>query len=222
MVYITGDVHGDITRFRKGKLRWLGKKDTLIILGDFGFIWSDSPQEKEAIAWLAKRKYTILFLDGTHENFDLLYEYPVGEFAGGKARHIAGNLYHACRGSIFTIEGKKYLCFGGGESTDQEDREMGVNWWKEEMPSKQDMIACVQNLEAHDYTVDYVLTHDAPSKLLNFNIVKQSEESELHRFLDKVLLKINYRKWYFGRYHKDTVFTPKAEGVFLQVIPMKD
>ncbi len=222
MVYITGDVHGDLTRFRKGKLRWLRKGDTLIILGDFGFIWNGDKQEKEALVWLAKRKYTILFLDGTHENFDLLGEFPTSEYCGGKLQQIVGNLYHACRGSVFTIEGKKYLCFGGGESLDQEEREVGINWWKEEMPSKQDMIHCVTNLEAHDYKVDYVLTHDAPSKMLNFNIVKQSEESELQRFLDKILLKIEYKKWYFGRYHKDTAFTPKSECVFLGVIPMKD
>lgn len=222
MIYTTGDVHGDITRFKKGKLRWLGKKDTLIILGDFGFIWDGAKEEREALVWLAKRKYKILFLDGTHENFDLLSQFPTEEIFGGKAQHVAGNLYHACRGSVFTIEGKKLLCFGGGESTDQEDREIGINWWREEMPSKQEMIDCVQNLEAHDYTVDYVLTHDAPSKLLDFSIVKQSEESELHRFLDKVLLKTTYKKWLFGRYHKDIAFTPKSECVFLGVLPLKD
>ncbi len=222
MIYLTGDIHGDITRFRKGKLRWLGQKDTLFILGDFGFIWDGSKQEREALVWLAKRKYNIIFLDGTHENFDLLAQFPTEEVFGGKAQRIAGNLYHACRGSIFTIEGKRLLCFGGGESLDQEEREAGINWWKEEMPSKEEMIDCVQNLEAIDYAVDYVLTHEAPSKLLDFSIVKQSEENELHRFLDKVLLKTTYRKWFFGRYHKDTAFTPKAECVFLRVIPLKD
>ena len=36
MVYLTGDTHGDIQRFKQGKLRWLGKKDTVVVLGDFG------------------------------------------------------------------------------------------------------------------------------------------------------------------------------------------
>ena len=26
MVYLTGDTHGDIDRFKHGKLRWLGKQ----------------------------------------------------------------------------------------------------------------------------------------------------------------------------------------------------
>ena len=33
MVYLTGDIHGDIQRFKQGKLRWLGKKDTVVVLG---------------------------------------------------------------------------------------------------------------------------------------------------------------------------------------------
>ncbi len=45
-------------------------------------------------------------------------------------------------------EGKKYLCFGVAESPDREEREPGVNWWKQEMPSDEEYAACEQNLEA--------------------------------------------------------------------------
>ena len=31
MVYLTGDTHGDIDRFKHGKLRWLGKRDTVVV-----------------------------------------------------------------------------------------------------------------------------------------------------------------------------------------------
>ena len=44
MVYLTGDIHGDIQRFKQGKLRWLGKKDTVVVLGDFGFVWDGSAE----------------------------------------------------------------------------------------------------------------------------------------------------------------------------------
>ena len=46
MVYLTGDTHGDIQRFKQGKLRWLGKKDTVVVLGDFGFVWDGSAAER--------------------------------------------------------------------------------------------------------------------------------------------------------------------------------
>ena len=72
MVYLTGDTHGDIQRFKQGKLRWLGKKDTVVVLGDFGFVWDGSAAERKRLDWLRKRPYTLLFLDGAHENYDLL------------------------------------------------------------------------------------------------------------------------------------------------------
>ena len=55
MVYLTGDTHGDIQRFKQGKLRWLGKKDTVVVLGDFGFVWDGSA----AISASAVRKVRI-------------------------------------------------------------------------------------------------------------------------------------------------------------------
>ena len=71
---------------------------------------------------------------------------------------LGGNVYHVCRGSVLELEGKSYLCFGGAESQDKDDREPGVNWWKQEMPSDEEYDTCRRNLEAVDYKVDYVLT----------------------------------------------------------------
>ena len=78
MVYLTGDTHGDIDRFKHGKLRWLGKRDTVVVLGDFGFVWDGSKEEQKKLDWLRKRPYILLFLDGSHENYDLLTQYPTG------------------------------------------------------------------------------------------------------------------------------------------------
>ena len=141
MVYLTGDTHGDIDRFKHGKLRWLGKRDTVVVLGDFGFVWDDSKEEQKKLDWLRKRPYTLLFLDGSHENYDLLKQYPTEERFGGKVQALGGNVYHVCRGSVLELENKKYLCFGGAESQDVEDREPGVNWWREEMPSEEEYAA---------------------------------------------------------------------------------
>ena len=160
MVYLTGDTHGDIQRFKQGKLRWLGKKDIVVVLGDFGFVWDGSAAERKRLDWLRKRPYTILFLDGSHENYDLLAQYPETELFGGRVQSLGGNVYHVCRGSVLELEGKTYLCFGGAESQDKDDREPGVNWWKQEMPSDEEYDTCRRNLETVDYKVDYVLTHD--------------------------------------------------------------
>ncbi len=115
------DTHGDIDRFKHGKLRWLGKRDTVVVLGDFGFVWDGSKEEQKKLDWLRKRPYTLLFLDGSHENYDLLKQYPTEERFGGKVQALGGNVYHVCRGSVLELENKKYLCFGGAESQDVED-----------------------------------------------------------------------------------------------------
>lgn len=74
MVYITGDTHGDLSMFKNPKLKKLTDDDILIICGDFGFLWDGSEKEKKAIQALCKKKYTICFVDGAHENFDMLSE----------------------------------------------------------------------------------------------------------------------------------------------------
>ena len=188
MVYLTGDTHGELDRFKHGKLRWLGKRDVVLVLGDFGFVWDGSKAEQKKLDWLRKRPYTLLFLDGSHENYDLLAQYPTVELFGGKVQALGGNVYHVCRGSVLELEGKKYLCFGGAESPDKEDREAGVNWWPQEMPSDEEYAAC--------------------------------EANRLHLFLDKILLRLTYTKWFFGCYHKDVQLSTKSRCVFCDVVCM--
>ena len=110
MIYVTGDTHGQIDRFKEKPVAGLKKGDTLIVLGDFGFLWDDSRQEKKNRHWLSKRRYKILFIDGCHENFDLLAQYPTEDFMGGKAKHIEGNLWYILRGSVLTIEIGRASC----------------------------------------------------------------------------------------------------------------
>ena len=220
MVYLTGDTHGELDRFKHGRLRWLGKRDIVVVLGDFCFVWDGSREEQKKLDWLRKRPYTLLFLDGAHENYDLLAQYPVEERFGGRVQALGGNVYHVCRGSVLELEGKKYLCFGGTESPDKEEREAGYNWWPQEMPDDEEYAACEANLEANGWQVDYVLTHDAPSRFLDFTSLAVGESNRLHLFLDKVLLKLTYEKWFFGCYHKDVALSTKSRCVFCDVIPM--
>ena len=49
MIYITGDLHGDLERFKEKNMKQLKPGDTLLVCGDFGFIWDGSKQEKAAL-----------------------------------------------------------------------------------------------------------------------------------------------------------------------------
>ena len=78
MIYITGDIHGEIARFQNNNMSdaAFGKEDVLIVCGDFGFVFTGSEKEKEKLDELEKKPYTICFCDGNHENFPLLFSFP--------------------------------------------------------------------------------------------------------------------------------------------------
>ena len=120
MIYITGDTHGDYSRFTNEEFPLqaeLTKDDYVIICGDFG-IWDNSRIENYNFDFLESRPFTTLFVDGNHENYDLLDSYPVSEWHGGKVQIIRPNIIHLMRGQIYEIEGKKYFVMGGAACHD--------------------------------------------------------------------------------------------------------
>lgn len=221
MIYVTGDTHGDYSRFKDREIKKLRRGDTLIICGDFGFIWDDSRREKSVIKKIAGKSYTVAFLDGCHENFDLLEKYPITEWNGGKARIIAGNLVHLMRGQVYTIEGKKIFTFGGGHSQDFDFRRSGDNWWKREKPAHEEIIEAIDNLKLNDNTVDYVITHEPPVSLKDCLNVDVFQRMEVHALFEDIIKTCSYSKWFFGKCHIDKHIPIKFFAVFNSVIPLK-
>ena len=127
MIYLTGDTHGDFTRFSKPRFpeqKDMTKDDIVIILGDFGGIWNwfgESPREKWWLDWLNDKPFTTCFVDGNHECFPRLYSYPETIFHGGNAHKIKDSVFHLMRGNIFNFEDKKFFCMGGARSHDIKD-----------------------------------------------------------------------------------------------------
>ena len=92
----------------KASTGFLGKEDIIIILGDFGVGFFDGKQWPEEMFYdyLAEQDYTVLFIDGNHENFNMLKSYPIEAWNGGKAQFIRKNVIHLMRGELYGIEGK--------------------------------------------------------------------------------------------------------------------
>ena len=59
MIYITGDMHGDFSRFKDVKKAHVKKGDTLIVCGDFGFLWNGGKKEEAALHKIGKLPYTV-------------------------------------------------------------------------------------------------------------------------------------------------------------------
>lgn len=218
MIYVTGDTHGELSCFDNQWIRRLKKNDSLIICGDFGFLWDNSEEEQKNLKYLSKRRYNILFVDGTHENFDMLDTYPIVDYMGGKARMIAENIYYLMRGQIYEIDGKSIFSFGGGESPEKELRMQMGKWWKREMPSLDEMKAAFENLKKHDLKVNYVITHEPSANIKNM-IDHKSDINSVAAFFDGLEKNISFDKWFFGSQHIDRKITSKHYAVFNSIIP---
>lgn len=198
---ITGDTHGDLSLRRFLKAKEIGC-DYLIVLGDFGYLWDNSKSEQMTLDCMAKMPYTILWIDGNHDNFNLLNNYPEVVWNGGKVHMIRDNIIHLKRGEVFEIDDKKFFTFGGAKSIDIDFRTLGVDYWEEEQPSKEEMENGLNNLKKHNFKVDYVLTHTCPTDTLKL-LIRNPIEDELSYYLSDVKNKLSYKKWYFGHLHFD-------------------
>lgn len=204
MIYITGDTHG-LINFDKLK-KYFSKlyttdQEFLIILGDTGIVWSDNEHYISEYSGLGP---TVFFIDGNHDNFDLLNKFPVVEMFGAKCHRLISNVYHILRGEIITLNDLSFLCMGGATSIDKHLREEGISWWKDENITDLDMQNALNNLEKHSYKVDYVLTHCAPSKYVNKMFGYKSDDDTDK--LAKLEYYTEFKHWYFGHYHADKTY----------------
>ena len=218
MIYITGDIHGDITRFSDKRLRKLKKNDCLIVCGDFGFIWDGSKKEKAILKKLGKKRYNILFVDGCHENFSLLNDYPESEWNGGKVHIISGRLMHLMRGSLYKIGDTKLLAFGGGQSDDADIRKPANTWWKEEVPEQSEIDYAKERLKSTDNIVDYIVTHEPPASLKDFLQIDTEQESEMGAYFDSLRTECRFKRWFFGKCHVNKIIPPQYHAVFNDII----
>jgi len=221
LIYVTGDMHGDIMRFKDPEIKKIKKGDTLIVCGDFGFIWDNSKKEKSILKKLAEKDFTIAFIDGCHENFDLLERYDVVEWNGGKAHIIEHNIIHLMRGQVYNIEDKNIFTFGGGHSQDFEYRRDSSNWWEQEQPTHTEILEAIENLEKYSISVDYIITHEPPASLKDCLGVDVFQRLEVHTFFEDIIKVCYYQKWFFGKCHIDKHIPIKFYAVFDQVYQLK-
>lgn len=231
MIRITGDTHGDYERLKR--FPPITREDYVIVLGDFGVVWSGTPDEDAALDELDALGLTILFLDGNHENFDLLAKYPVSEWHGGKAQLLREHVIHLMRGQVYEIDGRRFFTMGGAQSHDadviidrddpnrkqkiknaerrcQSYRVKGESWWPEELPSEEELDEGLRNLAAAGNRVDVILTHCAPSSLQRSIDPTEYEENRLTAYLEKLRQTVDYSAWFFGHYHDNRAIDDRS------------
>lgn len=243
-IYVTADTHGEedlgkvqMFDFNTRQLR-ITKKDYLVILGDFGVIWYPEKHRMykyrmKVLEYLHRCPWTTLFIDGNHENFDMLNKYPVIDMFDGKVGKINDSVFHLKRGEVYNICGKKIYCMGGATSIDKNLQSMRNTWWEEELPSPEELKHGMLKLREHNFEVDYIFTHNGPKSITQQytdNLYKRGleikgslvpikltpkdlksldvdDEDEfscsLSEYFDDMMDLVTYKKWYFGHWHDD-------------------
>ncbi len=207
---ITGDIHGtmDISKLPVYFAQHDGeftKEDYLLICGDVAVCGFEPFDEAETRRILHDLPVTVLFIDGNHENFDKLNDYPVNIWNGGKVHFIEDDIIHLMRGQVYTIGGATFFTFGGAFSIDRANRVINVTWFPEEIPTQEEYEEGWTNLEKIGFEVDYILSHTGPREVVAYMGYDDSsdEESCLQQFLQCVADNTEFQAWYFGHFHED-------------------
>lgn len=123
MVYITGDIHGDITKIKNFCNRFsLTSRDKIIILGDVGLNFFQNKRDKKLKYQLNELGLDIFCIHGNHEirpeHFDV---YKIQQYCGGQVfvEEEYPNIIFAKDGEIYDFEGKKTIVCGGAYSVDK-------------------------------------------------------------------------------------------------------
>ena len=220
-IYITGDTHIPIDISKLSTKKWTEQKeltrdDFLIICGDFGAVWNNSSEDKYWQKWLNEKPFTTLFVDGNHENFNLLNEYEIEEFHGGKIHRIMPNVCHLMRGQVFDLNGIKVFTMGGAESHDKDSRKENVTWWKDELPNDNEYAEAIRNLDKCGWKVNLVISH-CTSSYIQDQIAPYYEQNRLTYFFETLRNDLTYDKWYFGHYHTSKRITEKDIAIYYKI-----
>lgn len=229
MINITGDPHGEISRvsleLMPEQAAW-SSEDKLIFAGDFGYVFlgeKSTLSEKNNLDMLSQKPFEILFVDGNHEGFDHLFEYPEVIRYGAPVRKIRDNIFWLQRGYVYTIEGKRIFVMGGAYSMDKAFRmkyheTCGQKiWFDQELPCAEEYHRAIDNLMACNMEVDYVITHTAPTSVI-YRLIGQRpdmHDAELTGFLDWVYHEVKFNKWFFGHFHEDVEIVPNMFACYM-------
>lgn len=99
----TGDLHGNSLRFQPQyfpEQAEMTKDDYMIVCGDFGCVWNGDKTDDVQLDRLEALPFTVLFVDGNHENFDALNEYPIEQWRGGTVHEYAARSPSDARAGI--------------------------------------------------------------------------------------------------------------------------
>lgn len=181
----------------------------------------------------------------TMRTMTLWVDTPLEEWHSGKVRRVRPSVLLLEREQIFDLDGKQFFAMGGASSHDIKDgilepddplfekkfwmlstrgaafRVNHQSWWQEELPSEAEYQEAMDNLDRVDWTVDYIITHCAPTSIQNALLRGLSKPDALTDFLEEIRQRGHFKYHFFGHYHTDQVIQQKYVLLYEQIIRLK-
>lgn len=183
-ILIVGDIHGNERLFERAREAAIKHGcEALIQVGDFGYfpnLWN-FPNNK----WSDIKVY---FIDGNHDDHISLRDFKNSNF-----------LEYVKRGTIKEFDGLNFMFIGGASSIDKMVRLEGVDWFKEENISEEDIDKCLD----FDGPVDVIIAHECPAgyepkhPIFSHDIAGQANRDKLL----KLRRKYPNALWFHGHWH---------------------
>ena len=209
MVYITGDIHGDVKYIREAIEQYsITGNDIIVILGDVGMNYYGKHGDRQRKKKLNRLGVPILCIHGNHEmRPSNIPTYKTKKWYGGIVWYEERypNLLFAKDGEIYDLDGLKHLVIGGAYSVDKYYRLIkGYNWWPDEQPSEE--IKAYVEKQIAEKKIDIVLSHTCPFKyepteMFLQGIDQSTVDDSTERWLDKIEEGLDYKAWFCGHWH---------------------
>lgn len=212
MIYITGDIHGDVFRIAEAVARFnIGSEDIVVLLGDVGMnYYGNKHGDRHRKKRLNKLGVPMFCIHGNHEmRPGTISTYREMEWNGG-AVYVEDdypNLFFAKDGEVYDLNGQKTIVIGGAYSVDKWYRlRCDLNWFSDEQPSEEIKARVEQKLDELDWKVDAVLTHTCPERYIPreaflSGVDQATVDNTTEQWLDTIEERLDYRAWFCGHWH---------------------
>jgi hypothetical protein len=202
-VLLLGDTHGDASYVAAAcqKARQLACP-VILQLGDFGY-WTHTRDGRaflEVCSQLLTDDLELLWLDGNHENHDMLSR-AYDDAGWPDAIAVSQRVWHLRRGTRWTWHGNQFAVMGGAASVDRPQRTPGHSWWAGETTSLGDIERLGEG------PVDVLLTHDSPSMVRfagNYPVVPEDtlRDRESRAMIDRAIANTKPKLVVHGHWHQ--------------------
>lgn len=212
MIYITGDIHGDVQRISQMiEKHEITPNDIIVILGDVGMnYYGNKKGDRSRKKKMNNFGIPILCIHGNHEmRPESLITYREDQWHGGAVyiEEEFPNLIFAKDGEVYDLEGTKAIAIGGAYSVDKWYRlQRDLHWFPDEQPSEEIKSRVENKLDELGWQIDTVLTHTCPygytpTEAFLGGIDQSTVDNSTELWLDTIEKKLSYNAWYCGHWH---------------------